>query len=230
MIGTHISPDLFIVLATGSFIIGYLIINQMLLRMAMLMGSSFFIACYATVAAEPLWGAILSSFLMILANLTGLAGLYARRAPWSIPKRHRDIARHFPHLPPGDIRTLLHHADRQVLRAPRVVTREGIRPRSVVFVLNGHMEVHKQGRHFFLPPGLFAGEVAYLLRQPSAATTTLPLGTEFLEWPMERLDRICRRSPRFKLAMEAAMSRDLASKVAGAVAMSEWDAQTAKPA
>lgn len=216
------SPEVLIFIAGGSFVLGYLIINQVMLRLMMLFGSAVYIAYYAIAADEPLWGAMLSSVLMIVANLIGLLGLYARQASWSIPAEHRDIARHFSQLAPGDLRLILKAATREVLRAPRVITREGVRPTAVTFVLSGHMEVTKQGQHFFLPPGLFAGEVAYLLRQPSAATTTVPLGAELLSWPLEELETRSRKSPRFKLAIEAAMSRDLATKVAGAVALDEW--------
>ena len=219
------SPEVLVILAGGSFVIGYLIINQVILRLLLLFGSVIYIAYYATAADEPLWGAIWLSILMIAANLVGLGGLFARQAHWSVPSEHRDIARHFSHLPPGDIRTILKQAKREVLRAPRVITREGTRPKTVNFVLTGHMEVEKQGQHFFLPPGLFAGEVAYLLNQPSAATTTLPIGSEVLTWQVAEIEKRARRSPRFRLAMEAAMSKDLATKVAGAVAVQNWAAE-----
>lgn len=219
------SPDVLIGLAGGAFVISYLIINQVMLRLVMLFGSVIYIAYYATAVDLPLWGAIWTSVAMIGTNLIGLAGLYARRAAWSIPNQHRDIARHFSHLPPGDIRAILRRATREVLKAPRVVTREGMRPKAVTFVLGGHIEVAKKGQHFFLPPGLFVGEVAYLLNQPSAATSTLPLGSEVLTWQVDRIERAARRSPRFKLAMEAAMSKDLATKVAGAVALDNWGAE-----
>ena len=218
------SPDVLIILAGGSFVVGYLTINQVILRLLLLFGSVIYIAYYATAAEEPLWEAIWLSLLMIAANLIGLGGLYARQAHWSVPPEHRDIARHFSHLPPGDIRTILKRSRREVLRAPRVITREGQRPKTLSFVLSGHMEVVKQGQHFFLPPGLFAGEVAYLLNQPSAATTTLPIGTEVLTWDVADIEQRARRNPRFRLAMEAAMSKDLASKVAGAVALNDWAA------
>ena len=225
--GGIFTPQVLIVLAGGAFVLGYLIINQVLLRLMMLVGSVFYIAYYATAAAEPLWGAIWSSALMIAATLAGLAGLYARQAAWAIPAEHRDIARHFSHLPPGDVRALLRQARREVLAEARVITREGQRPDSLTFVLSGHMEVVKQGQKFLLPPGLFAGEVAFLLGRPSAATTTLPAGTEVLSWPLPAVETRARRDPRFRLALEAAMSKDLATKVAGAVALEDWAAEQA---
>ena len=65
-----------------------------------------------------------------------------------------------------------------------------------------------------LPPKLFLGEVAFLIGTLSSASAWLEAGTEVLEWRFEDLRRKCARSERFKLALEAAISIDLAKKVA----------------
>ncbi|MFB1024886.1 MAG: cyclic nucleotide-binding domain-containing protein, partial [Octadecabacter sp.] len=81
---------------------GYLLINQMQLRMMMFIGSSFHVAYYATVAAVPLYGVIYTSMGLMLTNLIGMAVLTLRRFRISLPAAHTDIYPMFSMLSPGD--------------------------------------------------------------------------------------------------------------------------------
>ncbi len=50
--------DFLVVAAAGMFVLGYLIINQILLRTMLLIGTGFYIWYYAVVDDAPLWPAI----------------------------------------------------------------------------------------------------------------------------------------------------------------------------
>jgi len=217
MILEMLSPTGWVTLAGGLYILGYLFINQVYLRLCMLGGSLAYIAYYWIAADAPLWGAIITSTLMIFANLLGLAGLYARNANWAVPKGQMDIFPLFAPLQPGDFRALVQRAKRFVVEQDMTVTQQGEQPEKVYFVIDGTFNVQKGAAEFEVYGPTFVGEVAYLLSSPSAATTVLPAGTQVLEWTLSDLITRSARQPRFKLALDAVISRDLARKVSLAV-------------
>ncbi|WP_108814622.1 Crp/Fnr family transcriptional regulator [Loktanella sp. Alg231-35] len=212
-----LSPSFLVACAGGVQIIGYLLINQTYLRLTMLCSTSLYIVYYFYAAETPLWGAIAISTLTLVAILIGLAALYARNASWSLPEEHKDIYPLFNELQPGDFSKVMRMAKRMKIDQERVVTREGEEIDALYYVTSGHFTVRKGAAQFEVPGPTFIGEVAYLMGQPSAATTTLPAGTEVLEWPRDALARQSRKNPRLKLALEALISRDLAVKVSLAV-------------
>ncbi|MGR3500716.1 Crp/Fnr family transcriptional regulator [Pseudaestuariivita sp.] len=205
-------------LAGLSLVFGYIITNQLVLRLWIVVGTVLYIAYYATAAATPLWGAIYMSLAMGAANFVGIASLLWHRSRRAVPAAHADLYdQHFAHIPPGDFRALMARADRHVLRAPQVLTEIGRPVDQVTFVIAGQAEVEKEGERFMLPPGLFFGEVSYILGGPASATCTVPAGAEVVIWRRGVLDEMCRK-PRLKLAFEAAVAYDMARKVSVAVA------------
>lgn len=228
MITDYVSPTTLVYAAGVLQILGYLIINQVILRMTLVVSTSFYILYYFTVGPEPLWAPMTLSGLTIVAILLGLAGLFARNARWALPARDRDLAPYFPQLQPGDLRLLLRRARRYTLHQETIVTEQGVRPDKVYFVLSGDFRVTKGAASFSMYGPTFVGEVAYLSGNPSVATTVLPAGIEVIEWRLDDLAQQSRRKPRFKLALDAVISHDLARKVALAVAPS--DVSQAPPA
>ena len=217
MLAQYFTPTVLIALAGGVQMFGYLLINQVYLRLTMICSTTFYILYYFNAAETPLWSAIGISAMTIVTILIGLAALYARNASWSIPEDHRDIYPLFDELQPGDFRKIMRLAKRVTLDEARVVTHEGQAPDNLYFVISGTFSVQKGKARFDVPGPTFIGEVAYLLGTSSAATTTLLAGTEVLIWSRAALHRQDRSAPRRKLALEAIISRDLATKVSLAV-------------
>jgi len=121
-------------------------------------------------------------------------------------------------LSPGDFRLVMKHANRAILDTDQTVTTEGDPVKCLYFILSGNAKVRKRGAQFALPDGVFVGEVAYLLQRPSVATTTIAAGAEVLRWDVDDMRQNIARNPRFKLAIDAMLSYDLARKVGEAVA------------
>lgn len=206
-----------VVFAAGvTFCIGYAIINQVALRILVMIGTAFYIWYYAIVTDTPQWVAIWTSVAMGAANIVGLFGLWLRASPLSIPRRHRDIYAHFKILPPGDFRKLMRAGTRETLPLGYVLTTNNARVKSVYYVINGSVAVEKFGERFFLPDGIFLGEVGYLTGNRASATTVLTEDSDVLHWDVAELKRRSDRDVRFKLAMDALISLDLAEKVARA--------------
>ena len=88
------------------------------------------------------------------------------------------------------------------------------------------------GDEFQMPAGVFVGEVAYLNNTNSAASTWVKEGSEILQWDVSTLRQKAARKDRFRLALEAVLSKDLAAKVAFAVApqSAQWRPQLSEPA
>lgn len=212
------TPAVLVSLASGCYALGYLIINQMQLRLFVLVGSMFYIAYYATAAAEPLYGAIYTTIGLSAANVVGMFILMLGRFRVSLPRAYADLYGRFDVVNPGDFRQVMKHATRTTLVQDVAVTREGEPVRHLVYVINGSTNVTKGTASFPLPKGVFIGEVAYLLNRPSAATSTVVAGSEILQWDLDAMRHTSARNPRFKLAMDAILGHDLAQKVAHAVA------------
>lgn len=222
-----IPPNWWIVLAAGAYTLGYLIINQMILRSLVMLGGLSYISYYLTAADAPLWGAIVSTLITLSANAIGMTALVTRNMKWRIPAAYRDIYPLFEPILPGDFRALMKQARRYHVEVETQVTTQGKVPDKLFFVISGNFKAAKKGLSFAMEDRTFVGEVAYLMDRPSAATTTFPPGVEVIEWDRATVARTSARNPRFKLALEAVMSRDLARKVALAVSPSSSGAQSA---
>ena len=216
MIEELIWSDFLVLTAASLFVLGYLIINQIGLRLMLLLGTGFYIWYYLVVDDNPLWAAVWASAATGTANLVGLSSLLYRNSTWAIPKRYRDIYVHFDLLPPGDFRKLMNAARRVARRAGYQLTKEGRRVNTLYYVINGSVEIEKFGKRFSIPDGVFVGEVAYLTGNRASASTFLGCESDVLEWDLAELNQRSVKDPRFRLAMDAMISLDLAGKVARA--------------
>ncbi|MEM7241922.1 MAG: cyclic nucleotide-binding domain-containing protein [Pseudomonadota bacterium] len=212
-------PPSWIVGAAGvTFIIGYLIINQVILRWWINIGTLLYIWYYAASGGEGTTTAIITSVLMGSANCLGLAQIYYRNSKYVIPKEHQDIYPIFDTLPPGDFRALMKFADRHVTEANQIITAEGEENDHLYYILSGKLKVSKLKQKFELPAHIFVGEVAYMTGQTASATTELAKGSEVLRWDIAELRKRSAKDDRFRLALDALISSDLARKVTAAVA------------
>lgn len=198
------------------FVLGYLILDQILLRIMLLVGTALYIWYYAVVDDTPLWPAIWASSATGTANLIGLISLLYRRSSWAIPKRSRDLYGHFKLLPPGDFAKLMTVADRVKRPAGHRLTEAGRPVETLYYVIDGTVRVEKNGARFSIEKRTFVGEVGYLTGHMASASTMLESDGELLEWDVAQLKRRVSRDPRFGLAMDTIISLDLAGKVARA--------------
>ncbi len=208
--------DFLVLAAGGMFVLGYLIINQMMLRIMLLLGTVLYIWYYAVFDTTPLWPAIWASLATGVANLIGLVSLFFRNSTLSIPTEYRDIYTHFDILPPGDFRRLMRAATRHKRSAGHELTVDGNHVSTLHYVVDSEVSIEKFGERFTIPNGVFVGEVAYLTGNRASASTYLATDSDVLEWDIGSLKRISARDPRFRLAMDAMISLDLAGKIARA--------------
>jgi hypothetical protein len=213
------SAETLVLLAGLTYVLGYLTINQVILRLLILLGTGFYIWYYAIAADEPLWTAIWTSLAIGASTLFGLIALLGRNTRFMIPAEHKDIYPKFYQMVPGDFRSLMKLSKRYRVDKEEKITTEGQNVDRLFFVISGGMKAEKQNITFDLPAGIFVGEIAFMTGHTSSATTVLNSGSEVLEWDIETLRKKSWRSSRFRLALEAVISRDLAAKVAQAIAV-----------
>ena len=213
-------PDLLVLAAAGTYVVGYLIINQVVLRLFVLAGTAFYVGYYAVVGPEPLWTAIWTSVALGVANFIGLWLLLAARSRRLLTAELSEIydsIGDFRELPPGDFRVVMNAGRRRVFSEDTLLTEENSPNSTLYFLLKGSACARKRGHRFAMPQGIFIGEVSYMLGQPASASITVSEGSEVIAWDFQTLRSRSKR-PRFKLALEAMISRDLSRKVAEAVA------------
>ncbi|MCK8464442.1 cyclic nucleotide-binding domain-containing protein [Aliiroseovarius sp. S1339] len=208
--------DILVLAAAGMFVLGYLIINQVILRVMLLIGTALYIWYYFVVAPTPLWPAIWASSATGFANIIGLSGLLLRKSQLSIPRRFSDLYVHFDMLPPGDFRKLMLVAQRRSRPAGYQLTQDGVEVQKLCYVVAGTVTVKKFGNSFTMPGASFVGEVSFLTGNYASASTYLSHESDVLEWDVGMLERRAARDVRFRLALDAVISLDLAQKVARA--------------
>lgn len=145
-----LTPSVIGYLAGGSLVLAYLIINQIALRIIVIIGTGFYIWYYFVAAPTPLWEAIYLSVAMGLANIFGLLLLFARKSRFAIPPQHADIYSSFSALPPGDFRDLMKLATRRFVVTREQISQEDGDLTHLTYVISGRMEVEKHGDRFRL--------------------------------------------------------------------------------
>ena len=183
------SAETLVLLAGITYVLGCLTINQVILRLLILVGTGLYIWYYAIAADEPLWTAIWTSLAIGCATFAGLIALIGRNSPLMIPKTHRDIYPQFHDMVPGGFRVLVRMGRRYIVEQDTVITTEGEPVLKLHFVTSGAMSAEKKGVAFTLPPKIFVGEVAFMMGRASSATTVLKAGSEVLEWDVAELNR-----------------------------------------
>lgn len=216
----------FIHLAVALYVIGFLLRNQIALRLIILSGTTLYIAYYYTVEGGPLWDALIGSCLIGGANLIGLISLISSRLQFGMAARQRSLLAALGEMEPGVFRAIMRLAQDRISDGVTPLTREGETPKALHFVLTERPVVTKGAQNFQVEGGCFIGEVSWMLGVPASATVTLPAGAQYIEWPRDRLMRLTRRRHRVRVALDALIARDMARKVAAAHRPDLTDIQT----
>nr|WP_281501934.1 cyclic nucleotide-binding domain-containing protein [Aliiroseovarius sp. F20344] len=107
-------------------------------------------------------------------------------------------------------------ARRENYSTNKVLTTAGAAVPDLYYVISGLVGVRKQGGEFYMHSGNFVGEVAFLTNEKASATVVMAEGGELLCWDVNQLRERAARDVRFRLALDAIISLDLARKVAQA--------------
>lgn len=195
-------------------VLGLLLRRQLLLRIFVLAGSLAYVAYFYAHAVEPMWAAVFWSSVLGSANVVGITRLVLERLHFRQSEEERQVLEALQVLKPGELRRLMRLAKWRQAEATTTLTQEGRPVRDLYFVLDGGIEIVKAGKSFQVRPGVFIGEVAFLLDTPATATVALAPGARYIAWPAAPLRKLIDHSPSLGLTMERLFNQELARKVA----------------
>jgi CRP-like cAMP-binding protein len=212
---TAFDPGWLIHAGAALLLIAYFIRDELKLRVLIVVSTLIYIAYYYLEPQPPLWDAIITSVLMVFVNLYVLAQIMLERTTFRLNDDEKRLFDAFETLSPGQFRRILKVSRWQLASDPDGVclTREAEPSATLLYVFEGIISVEKAGRQFRLPEGNFVGEVAYVLKRRTTATTVAPQGVRYVEWDSDALRRLSDKYPNLGNALNALLTRDLAKKL-----------------
>lgn len=212
LVGAWVAALVYVAFAFDVF--GFLARDELMLRLLMLIASGFYLLYYFLVADTPLWDAIYTNGALAAVNLAMIVVVVLERTTFAMTAETAALFRMFPLLSPGQFRRLIRACDEIEAPGTEVLVRQGERPDSLYFIIDGSVDVTKDGRATTIGGGVFIGEIAFLTHVPATATVSVAPGTRYLRWRVDDLGRAMRRSPSLKTALLGHLNLDLARKVA----------------
>jgi len=182
---------------------GFLVRDQVLLRVLLFIGTCCYIGYYYFANDPPLWEAIFWSALTGGANLLVLVQLILQRTTLALSDEEKDLYAAFAALSPGEFRRILKVATWEDAQTDAVLTVENEVCDRLYFVTNGRIRIEKGERVFHIPPGSFIGEVAYFLKKEASATAVVETGGRYVSVKRGDLEAIEKRHPAIRIALHS---------------------------
>ncbi len=210
-----ISPSSLLVLgAVSTYVLGFLLRDQIALRGLVTVGSTLYATYYWTAGPEPLWDAIAGSTLIGIASLQGMVRLTWSRLPVAVPRGTEHILGRMGDIEPGLFRQLMKVGKRMKAKAPLTLTRQDTPPDALWFVVSGSVTLERQGHTAMtISDGCFIGEIAWLRAGNASATVIVSAGAELVRWSHRDLRRLLNRNHRLDIALQALIAQNLANKL-----------------
>jgi len=199
------------------YVIAFLFRDEALIRAFSVLGTLLYMGYYFWFPAEPLWDAIITSTIFLLANVVVIFMILLERTTLQLSDDEKRLYQGFDTLTPGEFRKLLQIADWRTSDGSDVLTTEGQEPEHLYYVLDGDVLVRKDGTSFPISDGRFIGEIGYVLHGPATGTVSAPEGTRYVAWKTSQLRHLGRRKPAIGIALTALLGEDLARKLSQSV-------------
>lgn len=195
---------------------GFLVRDELVLRLLVIVGMSCDIAFYA-LQPIPILQSVATNGLLVAINLYLVTLIVLERTTLAMSETEKELFSHFPTLRPGQFRRILKHATWRTTTEDQTLLLEGRPAQSLFFVFADRFEVEKRGRCYGAQGPAFVGELVFLRGGESSASVHVPSGTQYVEFNSAGLKRAMRRSAPLHNAMLALFGNDLAEKVARSV-------------
>lgn len=199
------------------YIIAFLIRDELKLRLMVLAGSAFYLLYYYLFPDIPLWDAIITTCILVAANLVILFRISMERTVFALSLEEKTLFESFDGFTPGQFRQLLKIAHWTTAETPIALATENQPLSNLYFIVDGEVMIEKGGNAFPLEPGNFVGEIAFVLDRPPSADVTAQQGARFVKWDASQIALLMKKSPAFQNAIMALLGRDLAEKLAKSI-------------
>ena len=192
---------------------GFLVRDQLILRILVLIGTILYASYYYFAPAVPLWHALAWSSVLATANLSLIIRILIERTTFRMSAREKRLYQSFKPLSPGEFRRLLRICSWMEVTETTVLTRQDARNDRLFYVLDGGAVVEKGRKRITLEAGCFIGEISFLLKIPATATVTVGPGAVVASWRHVDLEEVERRHPAIRVGVREIVNVDLAAKV-----------------
>ncbi|MEM9331623.1 MAG: cyclic nucleotide-binding domain-containing protein [Pseudomonadota bacterium] len=209
-----ISPAALIHLGALLYILGFLVRDELLLRLLVLGGTVLYILYYFLFPETPLWDAIITSVILGAANIWVLFKIMYERTTFALTEDERKLYDVFSTLNPGQFRTVLKHSIWHVADGDEVLCTENENANRLYYLLEGSAIVRKNGKEFAIDSNKFLGEISFVLEDRYTATVLAKPEMKFVEWDTKVLRQLMAKNASLNNAIVALFNKDLAHKLA----------------
>ena len=214
LIAAVTGPGIFVHIAAMFYVAGFLVRDQLVLRLLILIGTLLYMFYYLFVGDTPLWDAFIWSAIMGGANLLIICLLVLERTTFALSVNEKKLFEAFVGLSPGEVRKILKIAKWQDESSNDVLTVENELPQNLHYVISGECLITKKDQDFTISRPTFIGEIAYTLNTPATATVRVRDGGNYVSLPRDKLKALEAKNPGLRVALHALFNADLALKVA----------------
>jgi hypothetical protein len=205
-------------LAAVLMLIGFTFRDPMKLRTFAILGNLTFIAYYFLVSDVPLWTAIVSAAAIIAVNIYMMWNIMSDRRMFKLSAEEMMLYARLPGLTPGQYKQVLEIAEWHAPKVSLPLTKLGEMPKALYYVLEGQVEVTRDGKRFLVGPHAFIGELAFLRAKPATATTFANIGGLIVSWEQDALRALMKSNEGIRKAFDNMLSMDMAEKMARSAA------------
>lgn len=207
-------PEIFVHLALVSYVLGFLVRGELMLRALILAGSGFYIIYYYTVADVPLWEAIFGTVAIIAANIYSSIRIIKERSTVGMNQEHLQTYQAFNTLRPGEFRRLMKHSTKRIYDQDTVLFERGAELDKLYFIQDGIVCIERDGRQSEIGAGDFIGELAFVRGTPTSASVMAKKYAVLLEFNSVDVQQLMNKSSSMSNAIIALFNRDMATKLA----------------
>ncbi len=205
----------FIHLGALLYFVCFLFRNQILLRSFAIAADAAYIIYYLSVADRPLWDAAFWSILILLTNAVMLVIIVRDQRSTNFNDNELKLYRCL-NLSPADFRQIVRLGQWTKVENETTLTTAGQSLQHLHYILEGEIEMEKDGRRIDSKAPLFIGEIAFLRQSPASATVRLKPGVLYISWSYADLTRAQLKHDNLRPAISAMLNSDLADKLARA--------------
>lgn len=214
--GFFSSAGIIVIIAATLQSVAYVFKNQIILRVLLLIGTALYMLYYFVAAEQPLWAAIFGTSCIASTSVFGLARALVNRSTLMISQSHLPIYRQMGIADPGAFRKLMKTAQIKTYEKREAMTKLGAVPDHVYYTLKGEVDISKSDFKFSTGAYCFIGEISIIGGFAATATVYSRPGTKVVVWNRQELLAQMKTNERFRIAVEALFSKDMAIKLAQA--------------
>lgn len=206
----------FVHLGALLYFVCFLFRNQILLRSFAIAADFAYLIYYFNVSDKPLWEAIVWNVLILLTNVVMLALIIRDRRGGNFDDNEIKLYRCLHGLSPPDFRRIVRLGTWTRVASETTLATTGQPLHHIYYILEGALEMEKDGRKIDAHIPLFIGDIAYLRHVPASATVRVKPGTLYITWSHANLARAQLKHDSVRTAISAMLNSDLADKLARA--------------